>query len=155
LYVAANHLGDSGAAVLAGAADPDRPIRLGLGGNGIGPAGARALADALDGIEVLDLGRPPSERSLGASPNVTGDAGANALAAALPGSRLRRLDLRHTGITGRGAKSLLAGAVGETCLEYVGLGPGVPRRVKRAFRTHLRPPGSLHPDMQAIGSVYR
>lgn len=106
LYLPANHLGDRGAAVLAAAAAGSaHPVRLGLGGNGIGPAGARALADALGGIEALDLGRPMSERSLGAPANATGDDGAHALASALPGSPLRRLELRHTGLTGRGAKS--------------------------------------------------
>ncbi|MFC7511408.1 gala protein [Streptomyces thermocarboxydus] len=87
LYLPANHLGDRGAAVLAAAAAGSaHPVRLGLGGNGIGPAGARALADALGGIEALDLGRPMSERSLGAPANATGDDGAHALASALPGS---------------------------------------------------------------------
>jgi Ran GTPase-activating protein (RanGAP) involved in mRNA processing and transport len=158
LYLPANHLGDAGAAVLAeaaGSAGPTRPVRLGLGGNGIGPDGARALAGALDGIESLDLGRPPSERSLGAPANTTGDEGAAALAAALPGSPLRRLELRHTGITGRGAKTLLARVPNGTRLEYVGLGPGVPRKVKRAFAPRLRPAARAHPDLHAIGSVYR
>ncbi|GAA2078230.1 gala protein [Actinomadura alba] len=155
LYLPANHLGDAGAAALAAAADPARPVRLGLGGNGIGPEGARALAEALDGIEALDLGRPPSERTLGAPPNVTGDAGATLLAAALPGSPLRRLELRHTGLTGRGAKTLLAGVTADTRLEYVGLGPGVPRRVKRALAPRLRPAARTHPDVHAIGSLYR
>ncbi|MFF0967529.1 gala protein [Streptomyces sp. NPDC003703] len=155
LYLPANHLGDEGAAVLAAAADPARPLRLGLGGNGIGPAGARALADALTGIETLDLGRPPSERSLGAPANATGDEGAHALAAALPGSPLRRLELRHTGLTGRGAKSLLAAVPDDSPLEYVGLGPGLPRKVKRSFTRRLRPGTGTHPDLRAIGSVYR
>ncbi|MFB4314248.1 gala protein [Actinomadura sp. 21ATH] len=155
LFMSANHLGDEGAAVLAAATDPARPVRLGLGGNGIGPAGARALAGALGGIESLDLGRPPSERALGAPPNATGDEGAAALAAALPGSPLRRLELRRTGITGRGAKTLLSHVPADTRLEYVGLGPGVPRKVKRAFAPRLRPAGRTHPDLQAIGSVYR
>jgi Ran GTPase-activating protein (RanGAP) involved in mRNA processing and transport len=155
LYLAANHLGDRGAAALAAAADSARPVRLGLGGNGIGPDGARALAEALDGIESLDLGRPPSERSLGAPPNVIGDTGVATLAAALPGSRLRRLELRHTGITGRGAKTLLTAVADGTRLEYVGLGPGVPRRIKRAMVPHLRPAEAPHPDLHAIGSVYR
>ncbi|MET7273243.1 gala protein [Streptomyces flaveolus] len=155
LYLPANHLGDEGAAVLAAAADPGRPVRLGLGGNGIGPAGARALAGALDGIEALDLGRPPSERSLGAPANATGDEGAHALAAALRGSPLRRLELRHTGLTGRGAKSLLAAVPDGSPLEYVGLGPGLPRRVKRSLTQRLRPAGGAHPDLSAIGSVYR
>ncbi|WP_184540804.1 gala protein [Streptosporangium becharense] len=155
LYLPANHLGDTGVAALAAVADPARPVRLGLGGNGIGPGGVRALADALDGIESLDLGRPPSQRTLGASCNHTGDAGVAALAGALPGSPLRRLELRHTSFTGRGAKTLLA-AVGEgTRLEYVGLGPGLPRRVKRALAQRLRPSSPAHPDLRAIGSVYR
>ncbi|MEU0652212.1 gala protein [Streptomyces albogriseolus] len=156
LYLPANHLGDQGAAVLAAAAAGSRhPVRLGLGGNGIGPAGARALADALGGIEALDLGRPMSERSLGAPANATGDDGAHALARALPGSPLRRLELRHTGLTGRGAKSLLAAVPEDSPLEYVGLGPGLPRKVKRSFAGRLRPTTAAHPDLRAIGSVYR
>ncbi|MEW1870715.1 gala protein [Streptomyces caelestis] len=156
LYLPANHLGDEGAAVLAAAAaDSGRPVRLGLGGNGIGPAGARALADALGAIEALDLGRPMSERSLGAPANATGDEGARALAAALPGSPLRRLELCHTGLTGRGAKSLLAAVPDDSPLEYVGLGPGLPRKVKRSFTQRLRPGAGAHPDLRAIGSVYR
>ncbi|MFB6820717.1 gala protein [Streptomyces virginiae] len=156
LYVPANHLGDEGVTTLAAAAaDSVHPVRLGLGGNGIGAAGARALAASLGGIEVLDLGRTLSERSLGAPGNHPGDEGAYALAAALPGSPLRRLELRHTGLTGRGAKSLLAAVPQDTPLEYVGLGPGLPRRVKRSFTERLRPARAAHPDVRAIGSVYR
>ncbi|WP_432085459.1 MULTISPECIES: gala protein [unclassified Streptomyces] len=156
LYVSANHLGDEGAATLASAADGSaHPVRLGLGGNGIGAAGVRALAASLGGVEALDLGRTMSERSLGAPGNEPGDEGAYALAAALPGSPLRRLELRHTGLTGRGAKSLLAAVPADGPLEYVGLGPGLPRRVKRSFSARLRPPRPAHPDLRAIGSVYR
>ncbi|MGW8784100.1 gala protein [Streptomyces sp. NPDC055796] len=157
LYLPANHLGDEGTAILAAAAaaDPARPVRLGLGGNGIGPSGARALAEALGGIEALDLGRAMSERSLGSAGNDTGDEGAHALAAALPGSPLRRLELRHTGLTGRGAKRLLAAVPEDSPLEYVGLGPGLPRKVKRSFTARLRPARPAHPDLGAITSVYR
>ncbi|MFB6615557.1 gala protein [Streptomyces sp. NPDC056367] len=156
LYVPANHLGDEGAAALAtAAADAAHPVRLGLGGNGIGAAGARSLAASLSGIEALDLGRTMSERSLGAPGNDPGDEGAYALAAALPGSPLRRLELRHTGLTGRGAKCLLAAVPADSPLEYVGLGPGLPRRVKRSFTERLRPARAAHPDLRAIGSVYR
>jgi hypothetical protein len=155
LYLTSSHLGDEGAAILAAAVSPARPARLGLGGNGIGPGGARALAGALGGIESLDLGRAPSERALGAPPNHSGDEGAMALAAALAGSPLQRLDLTYTGITGRGAKALLAAVPAGTRLEYAGLGPGVPRRVKRELAQRLRPPGGIHPDLRAIGSVYR
>lgn len=155
MYLTANHLGDKGAAALARSASEARPVSLGLGGNGIGPDGARALAGALRGIDSLDLGRAPSERTLGAPPNHTGDDGAAALAAALPGSPLRRLELRHTGITGRGAKALLNAMPTDTRLEYAGLGPGVPRRVKRQVASRLRPAASVHPDLLAIASVYR
>ncbi|MER6445927.1 gala protein [Streptomyces venezuelae] len=156
LYVPANHLGDEGAAALASAAAlAAHPVRLGLGRNGIGAAGARALAASLGGIEALDLGRTLSERSLGAPGNHPGDEGAYALAAALPGSPLRRLELRHTGLTGRGAKGLLAAVPADSPLEYVGLGPGLPRRVKRSFTERLRPARAAHPDVRAIGSVYR
>ncbi|CAL9604789.1 gala protein [Streptomyces sp. enrichment culture] len=157
LYLPANHLRDEGAAVLAAAAsaEPARPLHLGLGGNGIGPGGARALAAALHGVEALDLGRPRSERSLGAPPNHTGDEGAAALARALPGSPLRTLELRHTGLTGRGAKALLAAVPDDSALEHVGLGPGLPRRVKRDFRRRVRPARPAHPDLRAIGSVHR
>ncbi|MFB7267955.1 gala protein, partial [Streptomyces nojiriensis] len=102
-----------------------------------------------------DLGRTMSERSLGSPGNAPGDEGAYALAAALPGSPLRRLELRHTGLTGRGAKSLLAAVPADSPLEYVGLGPGLPRRVKRSFTERLRPARAAHPDLRAIGSVYR
>ncbi|MER5630419.1 gala protein [Streptomyces nitrosporeus] len=155
LYLPANHLGDAGAAVLAGAADPARPVRFGLGGNGIGPAGADGLAGALGGIEALDLGRPMSQRTLGARGNTIGDAGARALAGALAGSPLRRLELAHTGLTGRGAKDLLAAVGDRSRLEYVGLGPGLPRRVKRSFAARLRPDSGAHADLRAIRSVYR
>ncbi|GAA3071191.1 hypothetical protein GCM10020254_13740 [Streptomyces goshikiensis] len=96
-----------------------------------------------------------SERSLGSDGNSTGDEGVRALAAALPGSPLRRLELRHTGLTGRGAKALLAAVPAGSPLEYVGLGPGLPRRVKRSFAERLRPARATHPDLRAIGSVYR
>jgi hypothetical protein len=135
--------------------DPDRRIRLGAGGNGLTPAGAADLAGRLPLFDALDLARPPSERVLGGSSNVVGDDGAAALAAHLADSRLRRLDVRHTGITGRGAKALLAALERATSLEYLGLGFGVPRRVKRAASARLRPAGPVHPDIAAIVSVYR
>jgi hypothetical protein len=106
---------------------------------------------------------------LRAVPNVVGDVGATALAKALPGSGLRRLDLRHTGVTGRGAHRLLAalercrtgpaqvpahdGAGGE--LEQLGLGSGIPRRIKRAVSGHLRPLSPPAEDVLAVSSVYR
>lgn len=158
LYLAANHLGDTGATALAAAAG-DRQVTFGLGGNGITPAGAAALAGRLARWQALDLARPPSERALGARSNVVGDEGAAALAAALPGSALRRLDLRHTGVTGRGARLLLSAVDGHPTLEYLGLNGGVPRRMRRAAAATLgapdRPHTPVHPDLRAIASVYR
>jgi hypothetical protein len=153
LSVSVNHLGDRGVAALAGAID--RRIGLGAGGNGLTPVGVAELAARLSLFDRLDLARPPSERVLGGTSNVVGDDGARALAAHLPGSGLRRLDLRHTGITGRGAKALLAAVESATSLEYLGLGFGVPRRIKREASTRLRPATPLHPDIGAIVSVYR
>ncbi|GAB3159159.1 hypothetical protein GCM10027290_63680 [Micromonospora sonneratiae] len=158
LYLAANHLGDSGAAALAEEAT-GLPMTLGLGGNGITPAGVRMLAARLTGWQSLDLARPPSERALGAHGNVVGDEGAAALAGALPGSKLRRLDLRRTEITGRGAKLLLQVLDGHPTLEYLGLSGGVPRRMRRQATATLqpadRPLTPPHPDLRAIASVYR
>jgi Ran GTPase-activating protein (RanGAP) involved in mRNA processing and transport len=155
LYLACGRLGDDGARALADALPRRRnTVVLGLGGNGIGPVGVRALAARLGALAALDLARPPSSRALRALDNTVGDVGAAALADALPGSGLRRLDLHHTGITGRGAK-LLLDAVAESELEELGLGSGIPRRVKRAVRERLRPMHAPPEDVRAIVSVYR
>ncbi|XVU29443.1 gala protein [Actinoplanes sp. CA-054009] len=146
LYLAVNRLGDDGAAELAGAL-AGYPMVLGLGGNGIGAIAP--LAGHLAAWVSLDLARPPSERALGGQPNVVGDAGAALLAAALPGSALRRLDVRFTGVTGQGARVLLAAAGG---LDHLGINGGVPRRMRRLAPKASTPP---HPDISAIVSVYR
>jgi hypothetical protein len=146
LYLAVNHLGDRGAAALAGEL-AGFPMTLGLGGNGI--TDIAPLAGQLGAWTALDLARPPSERALGGQPNVVGDDGAALLAGALPGSALRRLDVRFTGVTGRGARLLLAAGSG---LEHLGINGGVPRRMRRqAARSATAP----HLDISAIASVYR
>ena len=155
LYLAAGRLGDDGATVLAAAVTPGQRVVLGLGGNGIGPAGVRALAGVLDGLSALDLARPPSAIVLRAQSNEVGDEGALALASALPGSGLRRLDLHHTGVTGRGARVLMTAAQQCTGLELLGLGRGIPRRIKRAISQTLSPTTPPADDIQAIVSVYR
>jgi Ran GTPase-activating protein (RanGAP) involved in mRNA processing and transport len=154
LFLAANRLLDDGAApVIAAVGRPG--TTLGLGGNGLTPVSVALLAARLSQLDSLDLSRPQSLRVLGASDNVVGDEGAARLAAALPGSGLRRLDLRHTGIGGRGAKLLLeALGTGRTGLHRLALGPDVPRRVKRAI-TALLPPASGTPISSEIVSVYR
>ncbi|GIJ55015.1 gala protein [Virgisporangium aurantiacum] len=152
LYLSAGRLGDEGTAVLAAALVPGRRVVLGLGGNGIRVDGVRALAARLTALASLDLARPRSAVALRAAPNEVSDEGAVALADALPGSGLRRLDLRHTGVRGRGARRLVE-AAGE--LELLGLGSGVPRRMKRAAARVLREPAPAPADVRAIASVYR
>lgn len=155
LYLSANHLGDEGACALAREA-AGKAMVLGLGGNGITPAGVAVLAEHLSTWDSLDLARPPSERALGASANHVGDEGAAALASAVPQSALRRLDLRHTGVRGRGAKLLLEAVREHPTLGYLGLHGGVPRRVRRAAAEALRGKEPRpHPDIRAIASVYR
>jgi hypothetical protein len=156
LYLSANHLGDDGVAALAVAAEGVR-MTLGLGGNGLTSTGAAALARRCAAWAALDLGRPPSERALGARGNVVGDDGAAAFAEALPAARLRRLDLRRTEIGGRGARRLVEAIEGHPTLEYLGLTGGLPRRMRRRATELLAgsadtPP---HPDIHAIASVYR
>ncbi|GGM62512.1 gala protein [Dactylosporangium sucinum] len=153
LFLAANHLTDAGAAEVVAAVH--RPgTTLGLGGNGLSPATVDLLADRLSTLDSIDLSRPQSLRVLGARDNVVGDEGAFRLAGALPGSPLQRLDLRHTGVEGRGAKRLLeALESGRTALRRLALGPDVPRRVKRAV-TALLPAGEPAPASEIV-SVYR
>jgi len=156
LYLSANDLGDDGTAALAAAAE-GVPMTLGLGGNGLTPTGAARLARRCGQWVALDLARPPSERALGARANVVGDEGAAAFADALPRARLRRLDLRRTGIGGRGALRLAEAVDGHPSMEYLGLAGGVPRRVRRRVSGLLagRPQTQPHPDIHAIASVYR
>lgn len=156
LYLACNHLGDDGVAALAGAAE-DVAMTLGLGGNGITPAGVAALTARMAAWTALDLARPPSQRALGATGNLVGDEGAAAFAAALPTSRLRKLDLRMTEIGGRGARLLVAAAADHPTLAYLGLRGGVPRRMRRQISasTATRPALAVPGDIQAIASVYR
>jgi hypothetical protein len=154
LYLAAGALGDSGVAALAESLVNGRRLVLGLGGNGLTPAAVRVLAQRLPALSTLDLARPRSAVALRAESNLVGDEGATALAEALPRSALRRLDLRHTGVTGRGAR-LLVEAAADAELELLGLGHGVPRRLKRVAATTLRTPQPPAEDIAAIGSVYR
>ena len=156
LYLAANHLGDRGSTALAATAE-GLPMTLGLGGNGLTPIGAAALAAGCHRWTVLDLARPPSEKALGATGNTVGDEGAAAFARALPQARLRRLDLRRTAIGGRGARLLAEAIEDHPTLEYLGITGGVPRRLRRHVSAVLadRPQTPPHPDIHAIASVYR
>jgi hypothetical protein len=146
LFLAVNHLGNEGASALARSLS-GYPMTLGLGGNGI--THIAPLAANLHAWTALDLARPPSERALRGRSNVVGDAGAALLADALPDSALKRLDVRFTGVTGRGARLLLAAGTG---LVHLGINGGVPRRMRRQAPRTMTPP---HEDFSAIASVYR
>ncbi|GAA2361782.1 gala protein [Dactylosporangium salmoneum] len=151
LFLAANRLGDDGVARVLSDLRRDG-TSLGLGGNGL--TDVAPLAARLHLLDGLDLGRPLSLRVLGAADNAIGDPGAALLADALPGTSLRRLDLRHTAVRGRGAKRLLAAVeTRRTALRRLTLGPDVPRRVKRALGALL--PGGEPPLASEIVSVYR
>jgi Ran GTPase-activating protein (RanGAP) involved in mRNA processing and transport len=174
LYLSASHLGDDGVRRLVSGIEPilrrtARRMAISLGGNGITSAGVATLAPRLTLFESVDLARPSSQRVLAAPSNVVGDKGAILLAEHLAASGLRRLDLRHTGVRARGAKALLAalhqatvdgdavdGDVdGRGGLEFLGLGYGVPRRVKRQASAWLAPAAPAHYDILAVSSVYR
>jgi hypothetical protein len=157
LYLSACRLGDRGAAlVTAGLTGGLR--RLSVASNGIGAQAGACLvsAAALAGVEVLDLGRVRSAGVLGAADNRI-DAGGVASALSSGPHRLRHLDLRHTGVDGRGSVMLLAGAErAATATRYV-LGGGVPKRIKGELRRLAAeiPDVLPHPDVAAIRSVHR
>ncbi|WP_101791089.1 ribonuclease inhibitor [Nonomuraea indica] len=161
LYASATGLGDQGAALLAGAMRPGRLRRLAVASNGIETAGLVRLVEgaARAGIELLDLGCVPAARHLGSPGNRLGDDGAARIAHALAGAphRLAHLDLRHTGMTSRGALQLLAGARrAATPTRYL-LGDGIASRVKRELNALACavPLPQPHPDVAAIRSVHR
>ncbi|WP_433259158.1 ribonuclease inhibitor [Streptosporangium sp. CA-135522] len=161
LYASAADLGDQGGAVLTGALRPGRLRRLSVASNGIGAAVLVRLVEAAAtaGIEVLDLGRVPAARHLGSADNHLGDGAAARVAHTLSDAphRLAHLDLRHTGVTSRGALHFLTGARQAVTPTRYALGAGVASRVKRDLNAlaaelpDLRP----HPAVAAIRSVHR
>ncbi|GAA2796253.1 ribonuclease inhibitor [Nonomuraea dietziae] len=161
LYVSAAGLGDQGASVVAGALRPGRLRRLSMASNGIGPAVLAELVAgaARAGVEMLDLGRVPAAGPLHAADNRLDEQAAALIAQALSEGphRLAHLDLRHTGLTSRGALHLLAGAGRALSPTRYTLGGGIASRVKRdlnelaAAVPGLRP----HPDVAAVRSVHR
>ncbi|MGW4471616.1 ribonuclease inhibitor [Nonomuraea sp. NPDC004354] len=161
LFVSAAGLGDSGAGILVRALRPGRLRRLSAASNGIGPAALAELvaAAAKAGIEALDLGRVPAARHLGAADNRLDDATADLIAQALSGAphRLALLDLRHTGITSRGALRLLAGAHEAVSPTRYVLRGGFASRVKRDLNALAADAPELHPhpDVAAVRSVHR
>ncbi|GII97569.1 hypothetical protein [Sinosporangium siamense] len=112
------------------------------------------------GVEQLDLGRVPSAGFLGARDNRLDEPEAAArIAQVLSGGahRLTYLDLRHTGMTSRGALHLLAGAQRAVIPTKYTLGGGIASRVKRELNAlaAVVPPAVPHPEVAAVLSVHR
>lgn len=166
LYVSVNRLGDAGASTIAAGLAGNRTLRtLSLAGNGLGPVGVAALAAAVrthPALEVLELGRQPSEGVLGERRNTAGDDGAASLAAVLPGHRtLAVLDLGANGVGEPGAACLVDGLVGNQSLVELVVGRGVSRPRRREIAALLarnRAAGAsapAAPELACIRSVYR
>jgi len=144
LWLKRNPIGDAGVAAIARALRTNTSVRtLDLFNTAVTEAGLGHLADAL-----ATRPRPVERLYLGG--NGLGPSAAPVLA------RLVRcgvidlsLSVNHLGDSG------LAALDRATALEYLGLGFGVPRRIRRAASSRLRPATPVHPNIAAIVSVYR
>nr|WP_232328544.1 ribonuclease inhibitor [Kibdelosporangium sp. MJ126-NF4]CEL23397.1 hypothetical protein [Kibdelosporangium sp. MJ126-NF4]CTQ96867.1 hypothetical protein [Kibdelosporangium sp. MJ126-NF4] len=157
LYLSACGLGDRGALAVAAGLVPGLR-RLSVASNGIGPAAATELVRAatIAGVQVLDLGRVKAAGVLGAADNHV-DAHGIADALSVVDHQLWHVDLRHTGMTSRGALALLSGARKASTASRFVLGSGIARRVKRELGQIAEglPEVLPHPDVAAIRSVHR
>ena len=90
----------------------------------------------------------------GATDNNLGDNGLPAIANALPLGVLRRLDVRHAGITDQAALALLNGLHGDHALEHATLGPGIRHTIKAQIQSLLLPVTTPLPDWH-VTSRYR
>jgi hypothetical protein len=126
--------------------------------------GAAIATAAIDHPRLLqlDLGWAPSANALGEAPNRLTDASAPAVAELVRANGpLRVLDVRRTGITSRGASSILEAVQANTQLVRLGLNDHVARTIRRSLRRTLDANAAAHhlPGMPAhvaeIQSVYR
>ncbi|MEU8110401.1 hypothetical protein AB0C18_42495 [Nonomuraea muscovyensis] len=155
LLLGTDGLGDDGAGTAAAGAVRAQAPTLYLGCNAITAAGACRIADRL-------TASPGIVRGLWLKRNPLGPAGgrtAARLAATLSGAphRLTHLDLRHTGLTSRGALRLLAAARQALSPTRYVLGPGIASRAKRELNALAAPlpPLRPHPSVAAVRSVHR
>ncbi|BAJ32303.1 MULTISPECIES: hypothetical protein [Kitasatospora] len=164
LYASAAGLGDTGATVLAAAlrtAPYGRLRRLSLASSGLGPCAAAELTvvAAAAGVELLDLGRVPAARVLGADDNRIDLAAADRIGAALAAAphRLDHLVLAHTGTRSREAHRLLDHAAGAPTPTRYLLGKGVATTVRRRLNelSAAVPPPVPGSDVAAVRSVHR
>ena len=155
-------LGDEGAALLASALLHSKLEELGLASHGIGPDGAANLFEAAAAhptLTHLDLGYAVSTRALGASANILGNDGAASAARCLARqSRLRRLNLRGTGITAHGLNLLADSLEQNTSLQFLFLDGSPPARLLdrlKRNRALAAAPIKVSRDVALTQSVYR
>jgi len=163
LLLNVNHLGDAGVTTLAGALRENQTLQqLGLASCGISAAGVTRLCTGLQGhptLVALDLGYSPSTRVLGASGNAFGDTGAYAVADYLSQDpRLRRLDLRKTGIGLRGKQQLTEALERNHYLVELLLDGREDATIKHCLERNRATSGAAAfppPEVAMIRSVYR
>jgi Ran GTPase-activating protein (RanGAP) involved in mRNA processing and transport len=168
LYLGVNRLGCEGLKILADAIAGNRTIfSLSVSSNQIGEDGIWSLVEKIQShptLEDLDLGYDKSTKVLGEQPNRYGDAGAFALAELIESnSRLRRLNIRGSGVTSIGADRISMALEQNTNLTRLTLGQGISRSIKQKINSQLernaksKPEFSLpdYQDILAIKSVYR
>jgi Ran GTPase-activating protein (RanGAP) involved in mRNA processing and transport len=144
-------LRDAGVQALADALCTDnRSLQcLYLGGNGLGPSSATALARLLRDA--------PHLQALYLSVNHLGDEGAATLAQGLAANRtLQVLELASSGIGPEGARALFAAARQHPGLHTLNLGYAVSTRALAAQANHIRDAGAGHAaDLLAAGIALR
>lgn len=167
LQLSASRFGPHAGELAAGLARNTSLEDLGLASCGLDPAGAAALAESLTRhprLGRLDLGLAPSSRALGEPPNRIADDGAPAYAVLVRANGpLATLDLRETGITSRGAMTLLEALHASDALVELRLRRFVARTILRAIRKKLDANAAragaatpvMPPHVAAIQSVYR
>ena len=157
LYLNVGALSDDGVQILAAALKNNRSLReLGLGSNGIGLAGLRALSESVAPVEALDLGRAASQTALGASGSDF--AGGGELCGALldESRQLRRLNLRGTRLKSEDFAPIFAAAARHSVLCELQLDAPLSAEVKETLarnRAATPPVSSL--GVALIKSVYR
>ncbi|WP_254898072.1 hypothetical protein [Kitasatospora sp. NA04385] len=116
-------------------------------------------AAAAAGVELLDLGRVPAARVLGAADNRIDLAAADRIGAALAAAphRLQHLVLGHTGVRSREAHRLLDHAAGAATPTRYLFGKGVAATVRDRLNvlSAAVPPAVPGPDVAAVLSVHR
>lgn len=164
LYLSTNRLGDEGVRALVRGARDARLTTLSLASNDLGDDGVEDVFvwAAQTGVERLELGTARDQRPLGELPNRLTDASGPALAAFLGADPLlRSLDMRGNRWTTRGALVLEPELSRNRHLVALWWGRHVARRTRRRLRRILDRnaatyvPTPIHPDVQAIQSVYR